>query len=525
MDREPAEPVRAAASNGGDEAESLFRQVFEHAPEAVTVAEDGRLRLVNRAAEQLTGFDREQMLDRRFAEFVHPEDLPELSSRYERRLTGDTLERKFIFRILDADGGHHSVEAYSLPTRWQGRPAVLSFFTEVTERERQRRTTEELENLLARISAVTPYFLFIYDYDLARDVYINRPVPAALGYSDDEAAALGAYPFFKLCHPDDAKKALERDLRWRDAEDGAIDTVEFRLRARNGDWRWFRSLNSPFQRDEDGRVRQILGVSLDITDQKRSEEALRRSEKLESIGLLAGGLAHDFGNLLTPILGHADLLERKLPPDSPQRSNLAAICTAAKRARELVEQLLVVSGRGDFQPRPIAIDELIGEAVDVLEPLLPTDVQLRTEIAPGLSPVAGDALQLRQVVLNLVGNAGEALSESGGTIVVRALGVDVDEEQAAVLALRESVDLGPAVLLEVEDDGPGMDATTRSRLLEPFFTTKPSGRGLGLASVVGIIRRHRGGIEVDSNPGRGTIFRILLPLADRQVPAETAETA
>jgi len=513
MGREPAEPARAVGPGDATGAESHYRQVFEHSPEAIVVAQDGRLKLVNRAAERLTGLDRAALLDRPFDTLVHPDDLAAVVDRYRLRLAGDSDERSHAFRIVDAAGETRWVEVHSRLTTWERRPAVLSFFVEVTERERQRQTAAELEHLLTRIAAVTPYFLFIYDYELNRDVYLNRPVPPALGYSELESAALGPYPFDRLCHPDDAALALERDRRWREAPDGAVDAVEFRLKAANGEWRWFRSLNTPFQRAADGRVRQILGVSLDITDQKRSEEALRRSERLESLGLLAGGIAHDFGNLLTPILGHAELVARKLAAESPLHAHLDAIRTAAARAGDLVGQLLLVSGRGVFEPRPVALEQLVLEATAMLEPVLPAEVALRTELAAGLPEVAGDATQLRQVIHNLVGNASDALADRGGTIVVRALAVDVHRDQAAVLEMRERIALGPAVLLEVEDDGPGMDEQTRARLLEPFYSTKASGRGLGLASVVGIVRRHRGGLEVDSKPGRGTIFRILLPLA------------
>jgi PAS domain S-box-containing protein len=522
MPREPAKPARTGGGPVETDAESYYRQAFERSPEAITIAQDGRLRLANRRAEELTGRTREELAQIDFVELVHPEDRAELHARYQRRLAGEGSLPEENFRVVDAQGAVHWLEAHSFPTLWEGRPALLSFFVEVTERERQRQAAAELERLLARIAELSPYFIFIYDYDLGRDVYINRPVPRALGYSDAEATELGPYPFARLCHPDDFAPAIDRDVRWRNVPDGGVDTVEFRMRNRAGEWRWFRSINTPFARGADGRIRQILGVSLDVSEQKRSEEALRRSEKLEGIGLLAGGLAHDFGNLVTPILGHAELLLRRLPDDSPLRARVETIRIAAERAGDLVHQLLVVAGRGAFEPRPVDLGDLIAESAALLEPVLPAEVGLRTEIAPGLPAVAGDPGQLRQVLLNLVGNARDALAGRGGTIVVRALAVDVDEAQASVLQLRERVELGPAVLLEVEDDGPGMDAATRARLLEPFFTTKPQGRGLGLASVVGIVRRHRGGLEVDSNPGRGTIFRILLPLAERSAATSSS---
>jgi len=517
MGRSPEEPGRAAEATGGSSDDSFYRLAFENAPDAVVVAQDGQLKLVNRAAEQLAGRTREELLAIHFLDLVHPADAPALLELYERRLEGDASERHHTFRLLDATGETHWVEIYSLPSRWQGRPAVLAYLAEVTERERQRQQAADLSRLLSRVAELSPYFIFIYDYELGRDVYLNRPVPLALGYSRQEALELQPYPFAKLCHPDDYESALERDARWRDAPDGTVDAVEFRLLSRSGEWRWFRSLNTPFLRDDAGRVQQILGVSLDITEQKRSEEARQRGERLESIGLLAGGLAHDFGNLLTPVLGHADLLLRRLAQDSPLRSQVETIRTAAERAGELVRQLLLVSGRGELALEPVALDALIVEVAGMLEPVLPEQVQLRTEISSPLPAVEGDASQLRQVLFNLVSNARDALAAAGGTIVVRALPIELDESARSAFAIHDRFESGPAVLLEIEDDGPGIDPATQARLWEPFFTTKIEGRGFGLASVAGIVRRHHGGISVDSSPGSGTCFRIVLPIAGEVV--------
>jgi len=519
MGRAPGLPARAAGSGGAPRPDEFFELVFEVAPQAIVVAQDGRLAKVNAAAERVAGLPRSEMVGRPISDLVHPEDAPALAERYRRRLEGEQVEERFLFRVGGADPDARWVEATARRIDWQDAPALLVYLDDVSERERERRQAAELSRLLEHIAEVSPYFIFVFDYELGRDVYINRSVPIALGYSLVEAAALEPYPFAELCHPEDFARAMERDARWQTIADGAIDAVEFRMRNRAGEWRWFRSLNTPFLRDAVGRVRQMLGVCVDITALKRSEDALRRSEKLESLGLLAGGLAHDFGNLLTPVLGHAELLLRKLEPGSAQRAHAETIRQAAERASELIHQLLVVSGRGEFEPHPVALDSLIVELAAMLESVLPAEVTLATEIAPALPAVAGDPTQLRQVVLNLVANAGDALAGRGGTIVVRALPIDVDETLSSVLELREQVEPGPAVLLEVEDDGPGMDAATRERLLEPFFTTKPKGKGLGLASVVGIVRRHRGGLAVDSNPGRGTIFRILLPLAAPPVGA------
>jgi len=519
--REPEHPEPTQGAAGAGHSTEFLEDVFELSPQAIVVTDATRLLVANRAVEELTGRPRAELVGRPITELIQPQDAERVGALNARRVGGERIGTPTRFRILDSSGDVRWLEATSVSIPWRGGEALLSYLADITALLDTRAESEELSRRLERITQLSPYFVFVYDYELGRDVFINRPVPEALGFSSEEAKALEPYPFDKLCHPEDHQKALERDVRWKDIPDGAVDAVEFRMRNRDGEWRWFRSLNTPFQRDDEGRVRQMLGVCIDVTDAKRSEEARSRSDKLESLGLLAGGLAHDFGNLLTPMMGHAELLLDKLGAESPLLRHAEAIRTAAERATELISQLLVVSGRGEFEPRPVALEELVLEIIAMVGSLLPPEVRLETELATPLPPVAGDPTQLRQVVLNLIQNAGEALEGTGGTIVVRALKVEIDETLASVLELRERVEHGPAVLLEVEDDGPGMDETTRSRLLEPFFTTKPKGKGWGLASVGGIVRRHRGGLAVDSNPGRGTIFRILLPLAGTPVSARS----
>ncbi|HSM13730.1 MAG TPA: PAS domain S-box protein [Thermoanaerobaculia bacterium] len=490
-----------------------YRVAFEKGLEAIVIVQDGRVCAVNPAATRLSGYRQDELLGSGFLEIVHPEDRAITAERYARRLAGDDRERSLTIRMLHKDGHVIWLESHSMPVEWQGRPAVLVFFADVSDRERSRRAAERQERMFQRVAELSPQFIFIYDYDQGRDVYINRSVSAALGYTPEQEAELEPYPFAKLCHPDDLAAAMEREHRWHDVPDGAVDAVEFRLLAANGEWRVLRSLNTPFQRDESGRVTQILGVSEDVTELRRSEEAMRRSEKLASLAVLAGGLAHDFGNLLTPILGHAELLLTRLPGDSRLAHHAESIRAAAEHAAELIEQLRVYAGRRPIELGPVDLAPLLGEAVDLYRPCLRAGVTLELEVEPGLPPVAGDPSQLRQVVLNLLTNALEALGARGGRVRLRARPSTVERSDLVRIDVHDELEPGPVVLLEVADDGAGMDAETRSRLWEPFFSTKPQGRGLGLASSLGILRRHGAGLGVESRPGEGTVFRVLLPVA------------
>ena len=504
-----ADPSSRASTGGAGEApDAPYRVAFDHSLEAIVIAQDGCVQVANPATARLSGYPHEELIGKPFLDLVVPADHPQTIDRYQRRLAGDATDRSMVLRGLRKDGTVVWLEAHSMPVDWRGRPAVLIFIADVTDREQARSDAAETQRMVERIAEVAPYFLFIYDYDLQRDVYINRSVAAALGYSPAEEAALGPYPFLELCHPDDLTRSLERDRRWIDVPDGTADAVEFRLRHRNGEWRWFLSHNTPFLRAADGRVRQILGMSQDVTERKRSAELLRRTERIESLGLLAGGVAHDFSNLLTPIVGHVELLLARLPAGSPLAERALAIQSAAERATALVRQLMAYAGKGEIERRPVDLNALVRETVGLLEGARASASPFELELEAALPPIEADRSQLRQVLSNLLANARDAVAGGPGAVRVVTRRCQLGAAELGRMVVAEGLAAGPAVLLEVADQGPGMDADTLARLWEPFFTTKPAGRGLGLPSVLGILRQHRAGLGVESSPGHGTRFRV-----------------
>ena len=267
----------------------------------------------------------------------------------------------------------------------------------------------------------------------------------------------------------------------------------------------------------------------DATDRIRADEERRRLEaqiqqvqKLESLGVLAGGIAHDFNNLLVGMMGHAGLALMDLPTDSPIRQRIEQIETCAQRAAELTNQMLAYSGKGRFVVQPIDVSSVVREMTNLLQTAISKSAKLELRLAANLPAVSADGAQLRQVVMNLITNASDAIGEGSGTIalttgVMEVCHADLDGAHAG-----SSAEPGEHVFIEVRDDGCGMDAATRDRIFEPFFTTKFTGRGLGLAAVLGIVRGHRGAVRIDSIPGRGTTFRILLPSCAS--PAAVQET-
>ncbi len=316
---------------------------------------------------------------------------------------------------------------------------------------------------------------------------------------------------------------------------GAVEAVFSELVQRRGG---YRSTNENVTKDgrtilcewyntplvgENGEVVGVASLVQDVTERAQAEEARRRLEaqmlhtqKLESLGVLAGGIAHDFNNLLVGVMGNAGLALMEMPADSPARPAVQAIEQAAVRAADLTRQMLAYSGKGKFLIQNVNLSHLVGEMSHLIMVSISKTAIVNEELAGDLPAVEADATQLQQVVMNLIINASDALEQRPGTITVRTGTMQASRDYLAEAFLAEKLEPGTYVYLEVADTGHGMDAETRSRIFDPFFTTKTTGRGLGLAAVLGIVRSHHGTIRVTTAAGAGTAFRVLLPPAKNQ---------
>jgi nitrogen-specific signal transduction histidine kinase/CheY-like chemotaxis protein len=257
----------------------------------------------------------------------------------------------------------------------------------------------------------------------------------------------------------------------------------------------------------------------DITDRKQFEDQLRQTQKLESLGVLAGGIAHDFNNLLVGILGNASLALESLEPSHPARPLLEEVNVASHRAARLTSQMLAYSGKGRFVVQVVDIAELIRETLPLIQAAIPHTVELLLRVTEPSPPVEIDVAQIQQLVMNLVINAAESIpKEQPGVVTVSASQLIVDENYLRSAGAAQDLQFGPHACIEVRDTGSGMSEETKARIFDPFFTTKFTGRGLGLAAVLGIVRGHHGAIQVDSAPGQGSTFRIFLPAATKARP-------
>jgi PAS domain S-box-containing protein len=281
-----------------------------------------------------------------------------------------------------------------------------------------------------------------------------------------------------------------------------------------------------------GGAPRLGGLSLDVTEAKRSEAERRRLEqqmeqaqRIDSLGVLAGGIAHDFNNLLATILGNVALVRNEAVRGAAAQACLGDVESAARTAAGLCQQMLVYAGRAPCVAEPLDLGALVRDMAQLLRSSVSRKLGLDLPLADGLPLVVADASQLRQVVMNLVLNAAEAIGDADGAVTVTTGAVEVGRERLRGALLGDAMPEGRCVVLEVADTGCGMDAVTQRRIFEPFFTTKFAGRGLGLAAVLGIVRQLRGGIEVESVPGGGTRFRVLFPVAEATVPAALPEPA
>jgi PAS domain S-box-containing protein len=271
-------------------------------------------------------------------------------------------------------------------------------------------------------------------------------------------------------------------------------------------------------RNEKGDITHVVHVARDISDRKRLEEQLRHSQRLEAVGHLAGGIAHDFNNILTAIIGYGNFLRRKMKEDEPLRTYVEQILAASERATNLTQSLLAFSRKQIINPRPVNLNDIVKRMEKLLNRLIGEDIELKTILADTDLTVMADSGQIEQVMMNLATNARDAMPE-GGFLIIETKPIRIDETYAKGRLFAKP---GMYAVLSVTDTGIGMDEETRNRIFEPFFTTKEVGKGtgLGLSIVYGIIKQHNGDIHVYSEPGRGTTFRIYLPLIKAEVEEE-----
>jgi PAS domain S-box-containing protein len=440
-----------------------------------------------------------------FLQHMHRGDQKAVTRAWRAHLDGETEMYESEWRLRTAAGEWRWIRSRGKVTERapDGTPLrMVGVYMDIT---REKQAQQALAESRAETEAVfrgSRDAMMIVDSALSIrriNARAGRLFERVTGTAVVEGTALLDYSFFRESRPflGEVQNALS----------GKTFTIEREFRVPGLAPGWFEGSFSPVL----GIHGEVIGATVairDITERKRLEEARVQALKLESLGLMASGIAHDFNNLLTVIAANIELAEMGATPDE-LRDYLAEARGAATRASELVEQLLTFAGKSERRTGPVDLSALAAEVVGYARKLPGTPVQIDQDLAP-VPPVEADAVQLRQLVLNLLINAVEATRGSGSRVVVRTSTVD-DPGEAAPSPLVAARPAAKYVMVQVSDDGVGMDPKVQTRIFDPFFTTKESGHGLGLASALGAVRAHGGAIALNSEPGHGSTFTVLLP--------------
>ncbi len=513
--------ARKAAEDALRASEINYRAVFDNISDGLCVMErgpDGQFRCTTINAAYCDLLDRtpEMVLNKTLQESLGPE-APDGQRRVDAAIAARGPIQREWSREDRAGRIRHAITQLTPLFAGDGTCyRLIGSLREVTglrQAEEAQERAEALASRLGRLLDESASEVYVLETGTFRILQVNRGARNNLGYTEAELRTM-TIP--------DINPEFDAD-RWAPITAplfaGERDTIHAETTVRRKDGSTYvGDVSLSLSRSETPPV--FLAVVQDITDRKRQEEALLQAQKLESLGVLAGGIAHDFNNLLVGILGNAGLALMELPPASPARDTIEQIETAGRHAADLARQMLAYSGKGRFVIQPIDLNSLVEEMTHLLRVSLNKGVSLHYDLAANLAPVEGDITQLRQVVMNLVVNASDAIGQESGIITIATEVVQATREDLASAHLSPDLPAGDYVSLSIRDTGAGMDAETRAKIFDPFFTTKFTGRGLGLAAVLGIVRGHHGAIRIDSTPGRGSAFTLLLPRS-----ATAAETA
>ena len=516
---------RRKAEKSLRESERKFRSLVEQAAEMLFLHDiKGHLLDVNKQAENLTGYTRDELLsmtvfeldpdakDRndmeRFWQKLHPEDPPVTIEVYHQRKDGSVYPAEVtLSKVTLADGEY-----------------IMGLARDITERREAEEGLLQQRFMLARTESIA--HVGSWEWDISRDqVTWSDELFNIMGLDLAEGAPSFA-EHSRILLPEDMqrlRKAVEAC-----GTDKIPYEIELRAIRTNGEIRYCLA-SGRAETGPDGQVCRLVGFLQDITDRKQAEEEreqlqsqLKQAQRMESVGRLAGGVAHDFNNMLSVILGYTEMAKEEVSPDQPLYANLEEIMTAANRSRDITRQLLAFARKQTISPVVLDIDKIISGMINFLDRLIGEDIEIDWQPGDGLWPIMMDPSQIDQIMINLCVNARDAIG-GDGKIIIKAGNATLDKTYTAS---HPDFIPGEFVLLAVSDDGCGMDKEILDKIFEPFYTTKDMAvsTGLGLATVYGIVKQNKGNIKVNSEAGKGTTVKIYLPCHKGDVGETSLET-
>ncbi len=460
---------------------------------------DGKVAYVNKEGLELLGGNEGDILGESVFDFVHADSREFVATRLTSLVEGESNEAATI-KLIIPGGVVKDVEISSALFIFNGQGSFISVFRDVTEELKQEATQRRLVTAIEQANES----VVITDQTGVIE-YVNPAFTETSGYSREEV--LGRNP--SLLSSGKQDRRFYRKL-WETITHGRVWQGRIVNRRKDGELYTEMATISPV-RDTTGKITHYVAVKRDVSHEVELEKKLRQAQKMEAIGTLAGGIAHDFNNILGAILGFADMALLQSDPDSPAHESLMHIRKGGKRAADLVQQILTFSRQSTAEKKQIAVTPLLQESLQLLRASLPSTITIHQDLQAKNALVLADATQLQQIVINLCTNAFQAMREHGGELTIRLEELDF-QECGKTLQLKTDT----CIRLTVADTGTGIDPAVLERIFDPFFTTKEPGEGtgMGLSVVHGIIRDIGGEISVDSMPGRGAIFTVLLPATD-----------
>jgi len=490
------------------ESETKHKDLYDNAPDMFCSVDAKTEKIIqcNQTLAHQTGYTKEEIIGRPILEIYHPDCMEEANKTFRSFLTtGDVYNAELQLRRKDGSKIDVCLNASSVRDEHGNILYSRSIWRDVSERNIAQKALQLSEGRLRTIFEQAPLGIALIDSITGHVYEVNLKFAQIAGRTIEEMATVD---WMSITHPDDVQEDLD-NMALLNAGKINVFNMNKRYIHLDGSEVWINMTIAPVKVVDKSHPRHLCMIQ-NISEQKRAEENMRQSQKMEAMGTLAGGIAHDFNNILAAIIGYAELAQCDTAENSLLKDYLERILKSTTRAKDLVRQILTFSRKSQEERKPIQLSTIVKEAAKLLRSTIPTTIEIKQNIDDTTGRVNADPTQMHQIVMNLCTNAAHAMHETEGVLEIDLSSVVITQE-----SMMEYHDIfpGPFLELKISDTGTGIDSKIIHRIFEPFFTTKEKGKGtgMGLAVVHGIVKDHGGDISIDSQLGKGTTFRIMLP--------------
>lgn len=488
------------------ESETNFRALAEQSLLGMVIIKEFRVIYANKAWQQATGYTFDEMTawePEGYLNLIHPDDVDTLRINGRKKMSGSDQESRYDWRLICKDGSTKWISMYSKTIIFHGAPAVLATLIDVTRQKKMLETIRESEEKYRILVENAHDVIYIVQDGLIK--YANKQLLATTGYSLGE---IYSTPVFDLVHPEDRDMVEQRYQKRMEGLTPDNTLITYRIIAKGNRIVWVRNMSILYT----WRNRPaLLCFAIDTTHEKDIENMLNHIQRRDAIGSMAGGIAHDLNNILSPILGYSELLQDEVPPTGEAREAVDQIISASLRAKELISQILSFSKQKPLKKEDVLLHGVIHEACKLIQAVIPKRITLDKSIEVKDGCIRADPTQIHQVVMNLLTNGYQSITDYGKLQIsltrVKQCKFDPDSRKAYLK-------------VTVTDDGSGISEENIQRIFDPYFSTKTDGTGIGLSVVMAIVTDLNGFIDVDSTPERGTTFTIYFPETIQQKPQE-----